>query len=424
MFFLNVGYKWTAVANLDELSAAVFLPTGNIKMRMARSTVSEPGRVLFDPQLYLAGIPAHSCTKVCTRLASYPWFQVPDLPEQGPDQKVREWEQEVRGRIEGTWPGKVPEGASIAAAALQAVQFQLDLGCSHVILPAPLLEDREDEAQTAADWIDAGLEAAAALDVGQPVLATVALLDSVLNDESFEATGFVETVVDQMTARSGLDGVYMLVVQSATRHPFDIGRRELKALCHLSRAFSRAGYAVILTNFVDVFGLVCMAFGASGFATGPSQSLRRISLQALEDEGGGRVFPHYYAHRSVTEYLTESDLDRVVEKRLVRRIKDSTSYSANLLAALEQGRSARDLPDWVETRNNYRRAHMHFLSRMVKEGRRLGELPGVERGAVVRGWLEDAEANALYIAEKLGGDMEGHVAPTGNWLALYDELTG
>ena len=66
------------------------------------------------------------------------------------------------------------------------VSFQVDIGCSHILLPTPLIERREDGAALIGAWLDAGISACEGLDVGQPVLASIALSETALDDSVFQ----------------------------------------------------------------------------------------------------------------------------------------------------------------------------------------------------------------------------------------------
>ena len=102
---------------------------------------------------------------------------------------------------------------------------------SFVILPSSLIVERENESQVQAEWLDAGIQAAGDLEVSQPVLATIAVHESVLNDAAFAPAGFLDTVVDQVAARDGVDGVYIVVAQDGgAKHPFESGAAVMRAL--------------------------------------------------------------------------------------------------------------------------------------------------------------------------------------------------
>lgn len=427
MYLLNLGHRWTLLGT-EGVQGVVMLPSRNSLVRLQRTPRPDSQAVLLDPQLYLAGLSAIDCTKVCANLASFPWFGVPEMPEFDSGAQTRsDWNQEMRDQVVQRWRGAEPEDANIESACRTAIEVQLQMACTHVILPSSLITEREDEAQRQADWLDSALRVAKDLDVSQPIIATVALHDGVINDAGFEPGGFLDVIVDQITSREGLDGVYIVVAQSAFEHPFQSGLRVLKAYGHLSRAFGAAGSDTIITNFTDAFGLACTALGATAMASGQSHSLRRLSLLDFRDAGGGRAIPYFYSHRIVAELATETDLDSLVARRLLRRVEDVTSYSQALMVELSRPGpppgSARNLPPWAESQNNLTTAHRHLVSRMAQEQARLARLAVPDRVEMVRDWLETATANVLYINTRLQPDtLRGCVAPTSDWLRVFDEL--
>src|SRR4051794_15671965 len=97
------------------------------------------------------------------------------------------------------------------------------------------------------------------------------------------------------------------------RHPLLAGEAVTRTYAHLTRAFANFGYEFVFVNFADVFGVACVGLGASGFVTGPTQSLRRLCLAGFLDDGGGLPLPHLYSHRAVAEFLPERELQRISE---------------------------------------------------------------------------------------------------------------
>jgi len=430
MFLLNIGYHWTLPSVLDGLQGAVLLPVHNTSARVERERrAGDLKRFLMDPQLYLAGLDAQGRTKACARLASYPWFRVPSV-EAYDSSSIgrRDWETDLRGRIEGLWPGRVPD--DVKQSCLDAIEFQERIGCTHVILPAPLITEREDEGESAGTWLDTGIAAAQELDVTLPLLATVAISEVALNDAAFEDDGLLEGVIDHVTARStDIEGVYIVVVQSRRPvHPFQVSTSVAKAYFRLTDGFRNAGMGEIVVNFADLAGLVACGLGATGFATGPSSSLRCTNIEGFLDEGGGRALPYYYSHKTVGEYLSEGDLGRIVKAKVFRRIADKTRFSEALVRMLDRGGSAGAVPAWAESQNNRRDAQRHFIQRIVVAGRQLAAREALdERRDAVVDWLGDAEANALLVEKKVGaqhGSSLGRRAPVLEWLTFLEELTG
>lgn len=427
MFLLNLGQKWT-MANTEGLRGAVLLAAHNPASRTSRDARMEFPRVLFDPQLYLATLDAERCVTACGNLAGYPWFCVPDVQDfNSSTMGRREWVAGLREQVVKKWPGKPP--SDLERACTTAIEFQQAMGCTHVILPAPLIEAREDEGETLGQWLDGALAVAETLEVPQPLLATVAVSEATLNEAAFEDAGFLNALVDQVTARDGLGGVYIVIAQTGSPcHPFDMPANVVNGYLHLAAAFAAAGSDDIFINFADLVGYMALAVGATAFASGPSQRLRTLHLDAMATRRGRPALPHYYSHKAIGEYLTESDLDKIAQADLVRRIADETIYSAPLLSALRKGQSAATLAAWAESPGNTTAAHRHFVRRLVREGEVMATHGTLEeRREVVVDWIESGEANALYVARrlrKLGESHVGQYPATDEWRAMLAAIGG
>jgi len=415
MFALNVGYRSIA-ADLESLNGVVILPAENFSHRSAPT--SEFQKVFLDPQLYLAGLELRSCAATCARLSSHPWFQVSDVPELSATMKTKEWQEIVRGVTQSNWRAALPPDPE--KACVDAINFQMGARCSHIILPSPLIERREDEAAIQAEWLDIALEVASQIEPTQPLLATVALEESVINEESFQPTGFLDTVVDQVTSRAGISGVYIVISQTQREHPFQASRKVNKAYLHLTKKFSAAGIQTIIINFADVFGTVCVGAGATTIANGPSQSLRRLCLKGFEDSQFGRALPRFYSNRTVSEYLSQTDLSHVTRENLLRRIEDSTIFSNSLLKALGAGGSAATVPEWAESQNNVTASSKHFVQSQINF---VSYLKGEkDRRSKVAEWLDDAEMYQSLLLQKIGSTFPDKRAPVGEWINIVREV--
>lgn len=423
MFALNEGYQWKSSHFADSLHGVVYLASGNHQERIRRNVLGDFSWQLFDPQLYLAGLEASERTKACARLATYPWFGVTGLPDfDSGSVSLTRWQSRIQELIGRRWPGTAPTGDAIPTAARSAVEFQAERGCTHIILPTPLIAEREDEAQAQGEWIDAGLEAAQDIDVGQPIVATVALSEGVLNDSAFDRGGFLDTIVDQVSSRDGVIGAYIVVAQLQSHHPLHLPESVSRAYAHLTRAFVGCGYDFVFVNFADTFGVACVGLGASGFATGPSQSLRRLSLAGFQDDGGGTPLPRLYSHPVIGEFLPERELSVLADKGHLSLVKDSTVHSGDLFSALERTGSAERVAAWVESRNNVAAATKHFIARMIAEGTYYARRTPEHRAARASRWLTEAAEKQQFLARKLRGEtIEPTYAPAATWLEHYRE---
>lgn len=426
MYLLNLGHSWQLERDLDVIENTILLAVGNTSAKLREKGGPDTDWALFDPQAYLYGLDPEECASACSRLVSYEWYNKKGVPALSSDTKRSKWEKELKEKRSEYWPDEAPRSEDdVRAACESAVAFQDEIGCTHIILPTPLIGEREDEAATAAEWLDHGLEEVDEQGLELPVLATVAVAEGALNDSACDEGGLLDAIVDQVTAREGIDGVYIVVAQSQKRHPFETPVEVLRAYAYLSQSFAET-YDIVLPNFVDVFGLVCMALGASGFGGGQSHILRRLSPEGFR-KSGGTPLPHFYAHGVVAEFRTETDLDEIVKSRLVTRVSDETRFSRPLMAELRRRGSASNLPRWAEGRGKVTVAHQHFVYRIASEAKRLAQIEDLnEREDAVREWVESAAANSDWIRKRLERrevELTGKAAPTELWLEVLDEFT-
>lgn len=415
MFYINVGRDHQIARDLDTRKGAILLPAHVTSERMERERDVNCTSAAIDPQLYLATLDGKDCSKTCAKLCTFPWFLVENVPELDEEATLTEWKAELVRFARENWPAAIPDGP---LSARKALEYQDSCGCRILIAPAPLIVDGTDEGEAIAQWADWGIEARDELELEKPLMASIALDESILTDAVFAGHGLLDAVEDHITARRGLAGVYVVVNRLNDAHPFCISPNVARAYIEVSHRLSTCGLEYILVNFADILGLVCLAFGASDFATGESQSRRRLSLSGFKDTDGRRL-PKYYAHGVAGEFYTEQDLDRIAEQRLVRQIRDVTPYSRALLEALESGRSASENVNWAENFSNDTFARRHFLHRMMEEAQRIEHAPSLdERRKLALDWMEDADMRQLFIRQKLADvshELRGDFAPVSQW---------
>ncbi len=427
MFLLNVGYKWNFAREFDNCHGIVILPSYNHSERLKNAGNVDFQRVLLDPQVYLAQLDEAECTKTCAKLSSYKWFNNGDAPTFGEEgQKISDWIKLLEDYTEENWVGSVPEeDDEIINLCNEAIQFQARNGCTHIILPMPLITEREDEAEIQANWLDICLKILDEDDIAQPALATIAIDEAVLNETVFDSAGFLDTIIDQIASRSTeqTDGVYIVVSQTHANHPFKTNEIVNKAYLYLTRAANESGFNNIIINFADVFGSVCAASGANSFATGQSQSIRRLSHEGFLDRGGGIALPHLYTHNVIAELRSETDLNEIQSHGMLEILDGRTPYSDVLLSKLVSGGSASEIGSWAESQNNCTAANKHFLYTINSVGKLINKLEGEEvQQRFIKKWLINALAYQLLIMNKVGDDgIAGNIAPSAEWLDTFNK---
>lgn len=417
MFSLNLGYYLDYGTTFNDLNGVVQQAGSNYSHRFLDN--GDHNRILFDPQLYLSSLNVEEAKKACARLSSYTWFQIEDVPLKEDFQKIKEWQAAVQSNAESKWQGRIP--ADVRKSCEDCINFQIEINCSHIILPSPLITERENEGTVQAEWLDCALEILNEIEPTQPSLATIAIDEGALNPNSFNRGGFLDTIVDQYSSRiEDISGVYIVINQTHAKHPFETSKLVNKAYLYLTKKFSQIGTTNIYINYADLFGIACCAFGANSFITGKSQSLRRLSMKGMGDSGGGIALPHYYSHKSFSEYLSETELDKIIEKKLFRRIKDDTAFSSSLHAAIQTGNTASLVPKWAENQSNVAASSAHFISRLIKEGAGL-DLIGTTPD-IVKNDFTDADVEQTYLQRKIGSGFPNKSAPLAEWIEIIEEI--
>src|SRR5690349_10317772 len=75
MFYMNVPPKGELSGAVSDAENGIILAQDRMRHEVKMPEGYE--RLMFDPQLYLAGLNAKASSATCARLATYPWFQTP-----------------------------------------------------------------------------------------------------------------------------------------------------------------------------------------------------------------------------------------------------------------------------------------------------------------------------------------------------------
>lgn len=415
MFAHTIGYNQGHLDEIRALNGVITLVSGNQSFRKIDGSAFQ--KFLVDPQLYLATLDAATCPKTCIRLASYPWFQTPNVPacEEG---KSKEWKAQMAKKIESIWAGTLPR--DIASSVASALTYQVAAGCTSLILPTPLVVDKNDHFQVQAEWLDRSLEFLAKSKNNLPVLATISIDESQIGEDCFFPNGLFSTIVDQISSRD-INGVYLVVAQTHKGHPFHSSKITNKTYLYLTKKFHEANIEEIVVNFADIFGIACIAAGASLISIGMSQASRRLSLKNFEESGGGgKSFPRFYSNKTIGEYLSESDLQHITKHQLLRRIEDRTVHSASLIDALKNGQSAATVPEWAESQNNTSAAYKHFVQSLLAFTQDIAS--ATNRKNKIVEWLEDARMMQADIEKTVRKTFPDKLAPVQEWINLIKDV--
>lgn len=393
MFLYNSMWAW----NLTTKPHGVVLHAVGCPLARAESRAmpdSRNGYTLFDPNSYLWEFEEADCARAVECVVSYPW--VPAAP--------------VRRDISSMTDEEVAGTLRVAA------DWQADRNVSSIILPTPLVSDPNAPLDDFLRWTDIGIDLATQLD--RPALLAFGLSEVALG------THFT-TLLDQLTARADLPGLYVFVETSRSSGSVAVSREVARALLMTSYFVGRRLGKEVVVNFADTFGLACLSVGATAFAGGYERKCRSLDFEHFEERNGGGAFPKFFALGTTAYYRPARDMERLRDERLLRMLEpDRTDAAAPLFDALQAGRAAEDVPEWRESRSNVAAAKAHLIERMCDATDELSALSNdADKVAWTLDWLQDAERDVAYLNSRFKDaplDDDGrHVQA---WRAAYESF--
>jgi hypothetical protein len=318
----------------------------------------------------------------------------PDLPDSGSPN--REWLEQLETDLQDQWPIAVPTSDDGIRVLLNAcLEFQEQFGVSYAVLPLPVIDDPDSSLERHRQWLEQAVICASSTDL--PVLVQVAVSDVCLLYRDPPDNDLLEALVDNLAVREELSGVYLVLIQAVGEDRAVYRSRIAWSLLDFCHAIGNWASRTVIVNYVDDFGWVCTAAGASGFAAGYRTKERRLNLQDYERRSGGGAFPRFYSNTTMCHYLPERDLKRLRDRRLLRFLEsDQTVAARGLFEALASGRSARDVPEWRESLNNVAAAESHRMQLLHGASQAMDALPESDRAREMYRHLQDAEQTAVY----------------------------
>lgn len=394
MFYYNVKYTFPLQPHSPEIgTGGVIAASAMVSPQLAKRRMKEMylQQRLFDPQLYLGGLDAATCGGAVLKLATYPWFGlgVPDFNHKKskgkPADKLGEWKKAAAPDLLKQWAEKpAPSAALIQTAATEAVRFQDALGCQAIILPSPLTQGVGDY-QLETLWLDAGIEAARALRVTKPLFATVAFTDVLVRDVP--------------------GGKRHDIVNIAAEHPKDTAG----AILRLVDALVGGGGKRVLVGYAGSFGAIARAAGAEGWVSGFYLTQRRLQLAGFEEKKGAAM-PRYYSPTLLGDIGLEEDIAAVASTPLFKQLSFDSRPADPLHAALANGKTPADVPEWVFGKSILAAAKGHYNLCQVALDKAVEILGPVQRVAHVK--------RQLTAAAELAGRLKAAGLESGRYTDL------
>jgi len=353
---------------------------------------------LLDPQLYMASVDPALDGETVAKLAAYPWFHGGAVPryDSGLHKNRMAWKATHRAKLISMWNRTVPtETVEVRKSARAAVEYQQQAGWKGIILPGPLTTIADQTLQSELAWIDAGLDACAALQIKEPVFATIAISEALLHVDPLK-NPLLHSLSNTVAARPELAGAYVVLEQSDPGSYFWTEKDPLASLLTIVDDLYRGAQKRVIVNYVGTFGLVARAVGAEIWASGYYLMQRRFSLRAQ----GGRAHPRYHSLALAGDVGLKEDIGAIYRAGLADRVMTPTDADAVLRKALREGRKPEDVPQWKYSQSNCSAAQEHYLRVVSDTGARLDKMSDAERQEWVGNWLRDSVALVRVLKQK------------------------
>lgn len=417
MFFQNLGYSWSSETGAGD--GLVLRASGqDIEAALRREQPGE--KTLFDPQLYFLGfdISTEEHPDLIAKLATYRWFGIGSPAYDSEEGTRREWAAGIKGKLAKYWAKRVDPTSDWGATVREAVGFQVRFGTRAIILPATLIADPETDLAGDLQRLDEAVEVARGM-TDLPLYASVPIEEGAVKHRDPRSNSLVEALADAISAREGVAGTYVALAQASMPKDRITNRKVVAALLQLCKKLGRDAGGKVIVNFVEGLGALCVAAGATGYATGYKQKSRRLSPVDYKTRKGGSPFPKFHSATLFLDFYPERDLERLRDQKLLRYLaKDKTPAASPLLGALRAGAGSSTVAPWEERKGNTSAAESHYAQ--VHAGYR-SRIPTLEEALT---WIQEAEAAWLYLEERFKEDpleaADGaHLAP---WRAAMEEL--
>lgn len=317
----------------------------------------DEGNLFFDPQLYLAGLDAAKCAKIVSRLATYPWF-LSNAPKFDIEETcASEFRKEV-AETDSLYIEVPSAPEDIRTAIIECTRTQRILGLEQIVVPAPLID--ETGLNTYMKWIDIAIE--------NDCIGDEDLVSLPIRSGSFaRSPSFIDAMIDNLSARERIRGVYVVIVSDDnTKRLKDLPVAE--GLLRLCYCLGKTADIKVIVNYVDDFGLLCRAFGASAFGAGHTLKERRAYPPDYEEaDGWGFRYPYFYSNSLFADFLSNDGLNQFRNAELLWIFdEDETDLCRPLLKALEEGKSANDVPQWRQEHMRIQTAQEHKMQLLKK----------------------------------------------------------
>ena len=327
---------------------------------------NQPGstEILFDPQLYAAGVP----NARHRRLPGYTYYEAGMTRQHFTPSRMRRIAQDV-------------------------IACQADLGVDRFISAGVMMADFRDP------WsqINLGL-AQESLDIHSAMSDSRPLLVSLLFHENALSTRDGLNEMLDVISLWECDGFYIVVQRTDHTYPAHFEEHTLANLLYLTHVLSvESGFRLVF-GYADFVALPLVAAGADTFATGWHHSLRQYTGQQFRPATGGRrPLPRYSSKPLLNSIQLVPELSTAYELGEIDSVLSGTQYDGVLATRTP----AADV--W-----NERTSHLHHWAVLADLVRQVSAADGPHARISV---LEDLIAGAVAtysVLDQAGVSFQAH----------------
>jgi hypothetical protein len=343
---------------------------------------------------------ANVAEKECAKLASYDWFNIPNIDKYESDELTQAtWKEQVKKDIGSNWSRRASlDDPNLENYVRKSIDFQKKLNFSPIVIPAPLTADYNTDYSLELKYLDFGKKYIDLHDNPPPVYFTVAINDSCLrNYEVPEQNKLINMILDNVSARQ-IDGVY-LVFEVAAEHQFSRyieNENVLKSALYFVHEIANVANKKIIVNYFGPFGVFLSSIGATVWASNWYKSLVRMRLS--DHTGEGRVWPLFWSFNAMIDIHMEKEFQNLVDAGIYDKVKDITPASRNIDRAVQRGEKIESVPLWRYSMGNKKNSIEQYLYSMVKMEKTISSISSLKRKAM---FLKDRVDNAYKTAKRV-----------------------
>ncbi|MDO8881223.1 MAG: hypothetical protein Q7W44_10590 [Coriobacteriia bacterium] len=401
----NCHGSWSC-RGIEAADGRIIHAAGFAEKRDCTGAASEGfGIVDCDPLVW--NLPYDPHATVCNKIATHAFLPIATPRFEDWHGKESEWiAAAIAPVVSADWPPPLPSTTGdIEGFIVDCLTWQGRLQPTLLTVPTPPLAGATPDLDAFLKWLRAGTRAASYLQPSETTLLSVTVEEGLLSTVG-------DVLLDQITAREGIDGVYLNVVT----HKTELGERITQDVATSLVRFVRdlAPHRRVFVNGVDLFGLVLLGAGAEGIGIGYELKGMRLNTNDFKDTNSRGAFPRMLS-LALCKRLALAEIEVLRNVGLLDRLEsDRTDSSSVLLDAIRDRRDLRTIIPWRPTKGTVGEARRHYILRHEGVKRELDPMSQRERWEWVAGWLDTCDANISDFCQATGKRPQqvgaGHVS--------------